>query len=198
MRARVAFARAYCTAVPAKPHPRSHKREGLSSGSLLVSFPDPHVRPPERGVWKALLSQHVRKTGKPIRTQESKQSCDWNTARFQFQLPSVYARIGIGPYAQSTVLNYVIYVIVSNARRAPRDSFGRAHVRVWISGNETRSLLNPRMRRRVTVLVCLCVCRAPRVLPLRATERTTEGRLPTASAQSGNHLLKMRCSKVMA
>ena len=69
------------------------------------------MRPPEKRVWNlsqdflVLLSQHVQKTGKPIRTQDSTQSCDfnayWNTARFQFQLPSViYTRIGIGPYAQ--------------------------------------------------------------------------------------------------
>ena len=92
---------------------KTHAVSSTAADSYLVSFPDPHVRPPARKrVWNlsqdflALLSQHVRKTGNPIRTQDSKESCDfnayWNTARFQFQLPSVYARIGLGPYAQST------------------------------------------------------------------------------------------------
>ena len=84
-------------------------KERGGGGSLV---PSPSRALARKRVWNlsqdflALLSQHVRKTGKPIRTQDSKQSCDfnayWNTARFQFQLPSVYARIGIGPYAQST------------------------------------------------------------------------------------------------
>ena len=74
--------------------------------------PRPSRAPARKRVWNlsqnflALLSQHVRKTGKPIRTQVSKQSCDfnayWNTTRFQFQLTSVCARIGIGPHTQST------------------------------------------------------------------------------------------------
>ena len=38
----------------------------------------------------------------------------------------------------------------------------------------------------VCVCVCVCVCPAPRVLPLRTTERPTEGTY-TASAQSGKH-----------
>ena len=50
----------------------------------LSLVPSPSRAPPERGFWNlsqdflALLSQHVRKMGKPIRTQDSKQSCDFN------------------------------------------------------------------------------------------------------------------------
>ena len=93
--------------------PLSHDKFKLDPCMYYVSLvPRPSRAPARKRVWNlsqdflALLSQHVRKTGKPIRTQDSKKSCDfnayWNTARFQFQLPSVYARIGIGPYAQST------------------------------------------------------------------------------------------------
>ena len=80
--------------------------------------PRPSRAPARKRVWNlsqdflALLSQHVRKTGKPISTQDSKQSCDfnayWNTARFQFQLPSVIAQ----SMHMTIVLNYVINVIV--------------------------------------------------------------------------------------
>ena len=97
---------------PFFPSP-AKKRPGNAANMQVVSFPRPSRAPARKKVWNlshgflALLSRrHVRKTGKPIRTQDSKQSCDfnayWNTARFQFQLPSVYARSGIGPYAQST------------------------------------------------------------------------------------------------
>ena len=92
--------------------PPQKKRPGNEANMQVVSFPRPSRAPARKRVWNpsqdflALLSQHVQKTGKPIRTQDSKQSCDfnayWNTARFQFQLPSVYVRSGIGPYAQST------------------------------------------------------------------------------------------------
>ena len=107
---------------PQEPYPiaplQSYAFEPSYSSSQLPFMPPPSLVPrPSRAPARkeglelsqdflALLSQHVRKTGKPIRTQDSKQSCDfnayWNTTRFQFQLPSVYARIGIGPYAQST------------------------------------------------------------------------------------------------
>ena len=101
-------------------------RERMSDHSLV---PRPSRAPALKRVWNlsqdflALLSQHVRKTGKPIRTQDSKQSCDfnayWNTARFQFQLPSVYTTYirshwnrPIRPKHMTIVLNYVINVIV--------------------------------------------------------------------------------------
>ena len=112
----------HMTADTAQPRKRSNVTRPLShlwvgsgdetSVARASLVPRPSRAPARKRVWNlsqdflALLSQHVRKTGKPIRTQDSKKSCDfnayWNTARFQFQLPSVYARIGIGPYAQST------------------------------------------------------------------------------------------------
>ena len=73
-------------------------RPSLVHSSSLV--PRPSRVPAEESL--ALLSQHVRKTGKPIRTQDSKQSCDfnayWNTAQSNCQVYSF--------------LNYVINVIV--------------------------------------------------------------------------------------
>ena len=81
----------------------------------LVSFPDPHVCPPEKRVWNlsqdflALLSQHVRKTGKPIRTQDSKQSCGLLEHR---SVPIPIARCIRShwnrPVRPKHVLNYVI------------------------------------------------------------------------------------------
>ena len=46
---------------------------GIQAGSLLVSSPDCHVLPAQKTVWSfskdflVVLSQHVQKTGKPIR-----------------------------------------------------------------------------------------------------------------------------------
>ena len=68
----------------------------MAGGGVVPSLiPRPSRAPARKRVWNlsqdflALLSQHVRKMGKPIRTQDLKQSCDfnayWNTAR----LPSV-------------------------------------------------------------------------------------------------------------
>ena len=45
----------------------------------LVSAPDPHVTPTRKRVWyltSVVLSQHVRKTGNPIRSLDLKLSCD--------------------------------------------------------------------------------------------------------------------------
>ena len=53
---------------------RVHVRVWDRDYMLLVSVPDSHVHPPEKRVWSlskdflVVLSQHVRKTGKPIRT----------------------------------------------------------------------------------------------------------------------------------
>ena len=56
-------------------------------------------------------------------------------------------------------------------------SLARPHPNISAEGLHF-SAPSARMRRRVTVLglcVCVSVCPAPRVLPLRATERPTEG-----------------------
>ena len=48
----------------------------------LVSAPDPHVTPSRKRVWYltseflVVLSQHVRKTGNPMRSLDLKLSCD--------------------------------------------------------------------------------------------------------------------------
>ena len=48
----------------------------------VVSAPDPHVTPSRKRVWYltseflVVLSQHVRKTGNPIRSLDLKLSCD--------------------------------------------------------------------------------------------------------------------------
>ena len=93
---------------------------------------------PARKSFLALLSQHVRKTGKPIRTQDSKQSSDFNAYWYtaQFQLPSVYTRIGIGPYKAHDnrselrkIRHHADSALPINPANDP--SFGRAHVRVW-------------------------------------------------------------------
>ena len=52
------------------------------SATHIVSAPDPHVTPAQKRVWcltsefLVVLSQHVRKTGKPIRLLDLKLSCD--------------------------------------------------------------------------------------------------------------------------
>ena len=102
----------------------------------------PYARPsrtPARKSFLALLSQHVRKTGKPIRTQDSKQSSDFNAYWYtaQFQLPSVYTRIGIGPYKahdNRSELRKIRHRADSALPRNPANapSFGRAHVRVYL------------------------------------------------------------------
>ena len=88
----------------------------LSSGSSCLSFPSfsaaSYKQPGNRGAagYRA-RARYIKVCLR--RTQDWKQSSDfnayWNTA--QFQLPSVYTRIGIGPY-RAGVLNYVKYVIV--------------------------------------------------------------------------------------
>ena len=84
---------------------------GLVGVSIV---PRPSRAPARKRVWNLsqdflpLLSQHVRKTGNPIRTQDSKQSCDFNaycnTAWFQFH--SHWNRI-VRPKHMTIVLNYV-------------------------------------------------------------------------------------------
>ena len=112
--------------------------------------PRPSHAPARKRVWNlsqdflALLSQHVRKTGKPIRTQDSKESCDfnayWNTARFQFQLPSVYMlalESARTPKAHDNrselckILHRADSAMPRNPAKDSRPSFGRVHVRVW-------------------------------------------------------------------
>ena len=57
------------------------------SGEMVVSAPDPHVTPSRKRVWYltseclVVLSQHVRKTGNPIRSLDLKLSCDIKEAR---------------------------------------------------------------------------------------------------------------------
>ena len=93
-----------CSADTAQPRKRSNVTRPfpilwVGSGDRLHLFPDPHMRKPERGSdllqdFLALLSQHVRKMGKPIRTQDSKQSCDFNAYWMEHRLvpiPIVYS-----------------------------------------------------------------------------------------------------------
>ena len=55
---------------------------GAGLGMGVVSAPDPHVTPSRKRVWYltseclVVLSQHVRKTGNPIRSLDLKLSCD--------------------------------------------------------------------------------------------------------------------------
>ena len=54
----------------------------MCAGLDVVSAPDPHVTPSQKRVWYltseclVVLSQHVRKTGNPIRSLDLKLSCD--------------------------------------------------------------------------------------------------------------------------
>ena len=54
------------------------------------------------------------------------------------------------------------------------------------------------LRYLVCVCVCVSVCPAPRVLPLRVTERPTEGTYGFGAILNVACSLKMLCSKVMA
>ena len=121
---------------------RAHVRVWEQDYTYIVSFPDPHVRPPENlsQDFLALLSQHVRKTGKPIRTQDSKQSSDFNAYCTGTPLNSncqvyILALESARTKHMTIVLNYVKYVIVliQHCQEILRNdpSFGRAHVRVW-------------------------------------------------------------------
>ena len=66
--------------------------------SKLVSYPDSHVHPPEKRVWSlskdflVVLSQHVRKTGKPIRTLVRNKSCDIKTRSEHRPIPGSWNR----------------------------------------------------------------------------------------------------------
>ena len=64
----------------------------------VVSYPDSHVHPPEKRVWSlskdflVVLSQHVRKTGKPIRTLVRNKSCDIKTRSEHRPIPGSWNR----------------------------------------------------------------------------------------------------------
>ena len=95
----------------------------------IVSFQAPHVCPPPSppGLesfqdYLALQSQHVRKTGRPIGMQDSKQSCDLRVCtpeshENQSELCKLRRR------ADSAMPR--------NPARESRPFFGLAHVRVW-------------------------------------------------------------------
>ena len=123
---------------------------GTGPGGYRVSLvPRTSRAPARKRVWNlsqdflALLSQHVRKTGKPIRAQDSKRSCDfnayWNTARFRFQLPNIMLALESArrPKAhdnRSELRNKrhrADSAMPRNPAKDSRPSFGRAHVRVW-------------------------------------------------------------------
>ena len=64
----------------------------------IVSYPDSHVQPPEKRVWSlskdflVVLSQHVRKTGKPIRMLVRNKSCDIKTLSEHRPIPGSWNR----------------------------------------------------------------------------------------------------------
>ena len=82
----------------------SHQRSCLDTAvytvvcGSLVSYPDSHVHPPEKRVWSlskdflVVLSQHVRKTGKPIRTLVRNKSCDIKTRSDHRPIPGSWNR----------------------------------------------------------------------------------------------------------
>ena len=118
-------------------------RSAEGSRRLRSLLPRPSRAPARKRVWNlsqeflALLSQHVRKTGKPIRTQDSKQS--WRTAT---PLGSNSTCQGYTLALESTIGNDNRFQLRNIRHRADsamprnpakdsRPSFGWAHVRIW-------------------------------------------------------------------
>ena len=112
----------------------------------LVSAPDLHVTPARKRVWYltseflVVLSQHVRKMGNPIRSLDSKLSCECRTARACAHRQTGYGRRKLVLYHMIVRSNYTISLHADSAQPRKRMLDTTCYVRVWDPAKSTPQL----------------------------------------------------------